>query len=415
VSNIYPFRALRPKHELSAEVAAPPYDVVSVAEARAIAEGNPNCFLRVGRAELELEDGVDPYSEKVYALGAANLAKLVERGVLYREEKPVFGVYRQQMGDHVQTGLVALASVDDYDSGVILKHELTRPQKENDRVRVIETHQSQSGPVFLTYRANDDLGAWFERATAGAPDADFTADDGIRHTVWTVRDAQMIEQVVGKFEAIPRLYIADGHHRSAAASRVRSKRRESLGEDAPENGFLTVIFPHDQMKILAYNRVVRDLNGLTPTAFLERLAGSFSIADTTEPGESPRGAFDVYVEGTWRRATAKPGIIPDDPVGRLDVSVLADRVLGPVLGVGDPRTDSRIGFVGGIRGASELESKVDSGDWAVAFALRPTTIEDLLGVADAGEIMPPKSTWFEPKLRDGLFVHMLGDPGKGGR
>ncbi|MDH5428740.1 MAG: DUF1015 family protein [Nitrospirota bacterium] len=414
MATIAPFRAVRPKPELAAKVAAPPYDVVSLQEARDLAKGNPHCFLRIGRAELELGDGVDPYSAEVYQHGADNLQKFISEGVLGQESKPLFGVYRQKWGQHEQTGIVALASVDEYDRGIIKKHEFTRPVKENDRVRIIETHESQSGPVLLFFRQTAVLDQWLKKVTRAKPDVHFVSDDTIEHTVWSVRDDSAIQQVIHAFQELPALYIADGHHRSAAASRVRGSRghANALPSGSHEEGFLSVIFPHNQLQILPYNRVVRDLHGLTPKELLEKLALHFDLKVTAQPGEAPAAGFDMYLEGQWHRATPKqdPALNrQQDPVRALAVSELTERVLDPLLGIKDQRSDPRIDFVGGIRGTKQLESLVDSGDWAVAFWLYPTTVEELMAVADADRVMPPKSTWFEPKLRDGLFVHMLRD------
>jgi uncharacterized protein (DUF1015 family) len=409
-----PFRAVRPKPEHAARVAAPPYDVVSLGEARNIAGGNPYCFLRVGRAELELADGVDPYSTTVYERGAANLRKFLDDGVLGREDHPMFGVYRQRWENREQTGLVALASIDEYDRGIIKKHELTKPVKENDRVRVIETHESQSGPVLLFFQRTARFENWLTDVTTTAPDFQFTADDGVEHTVWSLRDHMAIEKMVADFKNVGALYIADGHHRSAAASRVRASRRGERSSRHPEEGFLCVIFPHDELQILPYNRMVRDLNGYTPWKFLEAVAVDYELQPTTQPGQSPEAGFDVYLEGHWHRAF--PKLTPEqrvgmqqNPVNALAVSVLTDRVLVPLLGITDQRSDPRIDFVGGIHPPKALASKVDAGEWAVAFWLYPTTVDELMAVADVKDIMPPKSTWFEPKLRDGLFVHMLRD------
>lgn len=406
MSNVRPFRPLRPTVELASQVASPPYDVVNREEARAIAEGNPHCFLRVGRADLELGDEIDAYSTDVYRRGAANLTKLVESGALFREAEPILGVYRQVMGEHVQEGIVGLASVDEYDRGLIKKHEFTKPDKETDRATVIDIHNSQSGPVFLTYRQTEGLRQWFAEVTAEPAEIAFTADDGVQHTVWVVRDSGRIGAAQDAFESVPALYIADGHHRSAAASRVWAQRG---GAPGPADGFLTVIFPHDRLNILPYNRVVRGLNGHTPEDLLAAVAEHFDLTATDDPGTPAAGGFDVYLEGAWHRATPKVGVVPSDPVGSLAVSVLTAEVLKPILGIEDQRTDNRIDFVGGIRGVAELERRVDNGDWSLAFALYPTSVAELLAVADAGEIMPPKSTWFEPKLRDGLFVHVLDD------
>ena len=414
MATIAPFRAVRPKPELAAKVAAPPYDVVSLKEARNLAEGNPHCFLRIGRAELELSDGVDPYSAEVYQRGADNLQKLISNGALVQESKPLFGVYRQKWGQHEQTGIVALASVDEYDRGIIKKHEYTRPVKEADRVRIIETHESQSGPVLLFFRQTATIDHWLQEVTSTKPDTHFVADDKIEHTVWSVRDDSAIQHVINAFQDLPALYIADGHHRSAAASRVRASRghASALPEGSHEEGFLSVIFPHNQLQILPYNRVVRDLHGLRPKELLEKLAPHFELQVTAQPGEAPAAGFDMYLEGQWHRATPKedPSLnSQQDPVRALAVSELTERVLDPLLGIKDQRSDPRIDFVGGIRGTKQLAALVDSGDWAVGFWLYPTTVEELMAVADAERVMPPKSTWFEPKLRDGLFVHMLLD------
>ena len=414
MATIAPFRAVRPKPELAAQVAAPPYDVVSLKEARELAEENPHCFLRVGRAELELGDGVDPYSAEVYQRGADNIQKFINDGVLAQESKPLFGVYRQKWGQHEQTGIVALASVDEYDRGIIKKHEFTRPVKENDRVRIIETHESQSGPVLLFFRQTANIDQWLKEVTSAKPDVHFVASDKVEHTVWSVRDDSAIQQIINAFQDLPALYIADGHHRSAAASRVRASRghASALPTGSHEEGFLSVIFPHNQLQILPYNRVVKDLNGLTPKALLEKLAPHFELQVMANPGDAPEAGFDMYLEGQWHRATPKqnPSLnSQQDPVRALAISELTERVLDPLLGIKDQRTDSRIDFIGGIRGTQQLAALVDSGDWAVAFWLYPTTVDELMAVADADRVMPPKSTWFEPKLRDGLFVHMLRD------
>ena len=414
MATIIPFRAVRPKPEYAARVAAPPYDVVSLDEARHVADGNPYCFLRVGRAELELADGVDPYSTEVYERGDANLRQFLEDGILVRETHPMFGVYRQRWETHEQTGLVALASIEEYDRGIIKKHELTKPVKENDRVRVIETHESQSGPVLLFFRRTPAFKNWLTEVTATAPDVQFTVKDGVEHTVWSLRDHVVIEKMIEDFKNIDALYIADGHHRSAAASRVRASRSGERSSPHHEEGFLCVIFPHDELQILPYNRVVRDLNGFTPRKFLEALASDYELQPTTQPGQAPEAGFDVYLEGCWYRAF--PTLTPEqrskmeqNPVNALAVSVLTDRVLVPLLGITDQRSDPRIDFVGGIHPPNVLASKVDGGEWAVAFWLHPTTVDELMTVSDAQGIMPPKSTWFEPKLRDGLFVHLFRD------
>lgn len=414
MATIAPFRAVRPRPELASQVAAPPYDVVSLKEARELAEGNPYCFLRIGRAELELRDGVNPYSAEVYQRGADNLRKLIQDGVLVQEPQPLLGVYRQRWGQHEQTGLVALASVDEYDSGIIKKHEHTRPEKEADRVKLIEAHESQSGPVLLFCRGTVSFKSWLEGITGTKPDVHFVADDKVEHTVWSVRNESDIRRAVEVFRDIQSLYIADGHHRSAAASRVRATRRNS-GRTTPnqaEDGFLAVIFPHDQLHILPYNRVVRDLHGFSPKELLDRLTPHFEVQVTAHPGHPPVSGFEMYLARQWYQAKPKhdPSLFrPQDPVRALAVSELTERVLDPLLGITDQRSDTRIDFVGGIRGPGQLSAMVDCGDWAVALLLYPTTVEELMAVSDANHVMPPKSTWFEPKLRDGLFIHMLRD------
>lgn len=411
---ITPFRALRPKPELAAQVAAPPYDVVSLEEARQQAKGNPYSFLRIGRAELELDDNLDPYSPAVYEHGAKNLQQLIQRGVLTQEARPMFGVYRQKWGAHEQTGLVALASVEEYDQGRIKKHEFTRPVKENDRVQLIQTHESQSGPVLLFFRQRPKVAQWFEGVTSRQPDVQFVAPDTVEHTVWSVRDDAQINDIIEAFRDIPALYIADGHHRSAAASRVRAARRasEKSNTPRPEDGFLAVIFPNDQLQILPYNRVVKDLHGHTPAQLRQAIAAQFELQPMSQPGQPPDLGFDMYLEGQWQRAkpifsSSEVTALANDPVRALAVAVLTERVLDPLLGIKDQRSDPRIDFVGGVKGPDKLAAMVDSGEWAVAFWLSPTTVEQLMAVSDADTVMPPKSTWFEPKLRDGLFIHML--------
>ena len=411
---ITPFRALRPKPELAAQVAAPPYDVVSLEEARQQAKGNPYSFLRIGRAELELDNDVDPYSPAVYEHGAKNLQQLIQRGVLTQEARPMFGVYRQKWGAHEQTGLVALASVEEYDQGRIKKHEFTRPVKENDRVQLIQTHESQSGPVLLFFRQRPKVAQWFEGVTSRQPDVQFVAPDTVEHTVWSVRDDAQINDIIEAFRDIPALYIADGHHRSAAASRVRAARRasEKSNTPRPEDGFLAVIFPNDQLQILPYNRVVKDLHGHTPAQLRQAIAAQFELQPISQPGQPPDLGFDMYLEGQWQRAkpifsSSEVTALANDPVRALAVAVLTERVLDPLLGIKDQRSDPRIDFVGGVKGPDKLAAMVDSGEWAVAFWLSPTTVEQLMAVSDADTVMPPKSTWFEPKLRDGLFIHML--------
>ncbi len=402
---IQPFRGLRPAPGRATDVAAPPYDVLSSAEARERAAGKPCSFLHISKAEIDLPPDTDPYAPAVYFKSAENFRRLIAEGVLIRDTAPCYYAYRLTMGEHAQTGIVAAASVADYDSNRIRKHEFTRPDKEDDRVRQIEALSAQTGPVLLASPDSPDADALIARATGGAPVADVTAD-GVRHTVWLIDDAATIAGLTAVFDAMPNLYIADGHHRSAAASRVAASRR---GLATAADYFLAVIFPAHQMRILDYNRVVRDLNGLSPDAFLARVSERFAVtpaACRVHP-EKP-GVVGMYLGGRWYRLEVDPSLVPaDDPVRRLDVSLLSDQLLEPVLGIGDLRRDKRIDFVGGIRGPAELERRVDSGEMAVAFAMHATQMSDLMAVADSGQVMPPKSTWFEPKLADGLVSHII--------
>ena len=412
---IVPFAGLRPVPEHAADVVAPPYDVLNTAEARDRARGRPWSFLHISKPEIDLPEGTDPHDDAVYARGAGNLAKMIEAGILIREDRPVYYLYRLIMGDHEQVGLVAAASVDDYLSNRIRKHEYTRPDKETDRVRQIDALNAQTGPVFLTYRHDPDMDALGRRITTQAPLYDLTADDGVRHTFWVIDDPQDIDTITRTFDAMPNLYIADGHHRSAAAARVAEQRRAAGKGGGAADYFLAVLFPDNQMQILDYNRVVRDLNGLSPQAFLDALADAFVVTPSGTPVRPARaGEFGMYLDGQWYRLAIRPERIPaDDPVRRLDVSLLQDNLIAPILGITDPRRDDRIDFVGGIRGLGELAKRVDSGEMQVAFSLHPTSMEDLMAVADAEQVMPPKSTWFEPKLADGLVSHVLDEKGIG--
>ena len=405
MADLQPFRGVRPAEKLAHALCTPPYDVVSTAEARAYADGNPRSFFRVSRPEIGLPPGTDEHSDVVYAEGRRNLDLFRAEGWLRQDDEPCFYLYQQRMGAHVQTGVVALARVDEYDQGLIRKHEMTRADKEDDRTRHIDTLGGNDEPVFLTYPAVASIGALVEEGTLAKPQYDFTTEDGIGHTFWTVRGS-LNERLAAAFHDVPWLYIADGHHRSAAASRVHALRKER-GEGGGHGRFLAVAFPHDQLRILAYNRVVRDLNGLTPEAFLARLGERFEV--TRERPNTPDRVhqFGMYLEGAWYQLIARPGTFDATPMAELDVSILQSNVLGALLGIGDPRKDERIHFVGGIRGTVELERLVDSGEWRVAFALPPTSLEQLMAIADAGEIMPPKSTWFEPKLRSGLVLHLF--------
>jgi uncharacterized protein (DUF1015 family) len=409
---IRPFTALRPVPERAADVAAPPYDVLSTEEARARAEGRPWSFLHISKPEIDLPPGINPYAPEVYAKAGENFQRMIQAGVLVRDREPSYYAYRLIMGDHAHTGLVAAASLAAYDSNRIRKHEFTQPHKEDDRVHQIEALNAQTGPVLVAYPSTPQVNEILRQASGGAPDTDVIADGGVRHTLWVIRETNRIARLTAAFDAMPALYIADGHHRTAAASRVASARRarnpQHTGEESYAH-FLAVCFPHHQTRILAYNRVVADLNGMSADAFLRRLSSSFNVEPSAEAvvPESP-GQFGLYLNGRWYRLFIHAGLIPiSDPVARLDVSLLADHLLAPFLDIRDSRTDKRVDFVGGIRGLQELEKRVNSGAMAAAFSLHPTSMEDLMAVADKGEVMPPKSTWFEPKLADGLASHVL--------
>jgi uncharacterized protein (DUF1015 family) len=403
-----PFPGLRPSKEHAAEVAAPPYDVLSSAEAAVLAEGKPWSFLHISKPEIDLPAGIDPYAPAVYAKAAENLRHMLSQGVLRRDPIPSFYVYRLEMGGHVQTGIVGGGSVAAYDVNRIRKHEFTRPDKEDDRVRQIDACRAQTGPVLLAHRNTPDLARVVAETTAGIPAYRVEAVDGNVHTVWVMDDPLRIATVVAAFDAMPAVYIADGHHRSAAASRVAAERRKAgASADASSQSFLVVSFPIEEMKIFDYNRVVRDLNGLSRDQFLRALETEFLVeAVTGQARPAEPGTIGLYLPGQWYRLSLKKAV-PADPVARLDVSLLTDRLLAPVLGIADLRKDKRIDFVGGKRGLGELEKRVDSGEMAAAFALFATRMEDLIAVADANQVMPPKSTWFEPKLADGLVSYPL--------
>lgn len=417
MATLRPFRGYRPKAGLAAEIASPPYDVLSSAEAREMAKGNPRSFLRVGKSEIDLPEGADIHSEAVYAKARDNLRALVDSGDLARDSADSLYLYRQTMGGRSQTGVLALASVDEYVSGKIKKHELTRVDKENDRARHIEVTGSHSGPAFFTYRAVAEIDAFVDAWCARTPEADFTAQDGIRHSLWAVSEPSRVAELSGLFaDKVPCFYIADGHHRSAAAARVRDALKSRNANHAGDEGynfFLAVAFPDRQLKIMDYNRVVKDLNGLSQDAFMEKVRGRFELS-AIGPGQSPVPAspkeWGMYLGGAWYRLRARPGSYPaEDPIESLDVQILQANLLGPILGIADPRTDARIDFVGGIRGWRELERRCAS-DMRVAFQCYPTTVAELMRIADAGKIMPPKSTWFEPKLRDGMVIDLIEEP-----
>lgn len=404
MATLKPFPALRPKPELAARICELPYDVMSSEEARAMAAGNPLSFLHVSKPEIDLPPGTDLYSPAVYAKGKENFARLIADGALFQDSQACFYLYRQIMGGHSQTGLVAAASCEEYLDGIIKKHEFTRPDKEDDRVRHIETLNSQTGPVFLAYKAVEVMDEFVAKKTATTPDVDFTGKDGVQHTSWSVRNAAEIAFIAAQFANIPFLYIADGHHRSAAAARVFQNRKGA----GSSGSFLAVIFPHDQMQILPYNRVLKDLNGLTAEQLLAKLDAIFILSHGGEPKPTRKHELALYLGGQWRTLHFRPQFAAtNDPIEKLDVTLLQKFVLAPLFGIDDPRTSKRINFVGGIRGTAELEKLVNSGEYACAFSMFPTSIVDLMEIADAGGIMPPKSTWFEPKLRDAMFCHLI--------
>ncbi len=403
---ISPFAALRPTPDNVGRVASVPYDTIDTAEARALAHGNSDSFLHIIRPEIDLPEETNVHDQSVYETAAANLQDFVARGVLVREEDDCCYLYRQIMGNHTQTGIVTCCDIGEYERGTILKHEKTRQDKEDDRTRHVLTLKAHAGPVFLTYRDDAAIDAMVTQAMTADPLFDTTADDGVRHTVWRLAEATSL---VDAFEQVPAAYIADGHHRSAAALRtgieLRTANPDHDGTEA-YNWFLTVLFPASQLKILPYNRVVFNLNGHTPTSFLNRVRQQFTLTENTSATPTSPHTISMYLDGKWY-GLAWAEQPSDDPVAALDVSVLQDRLLAPTLGIEDPRTSQRLAFIGGIRGTDELEAWVDEGRGAVAFSVYPVSVEEMMAIADADRIMPPKSTWFEPKLRSGLLVHTL--------
>ncbi|GGH80864.1 uncharacterized protein (DUF1015 family) [Filimonas zeae] len=405
---IKPFKALRPQAQLAKQIASKPYDVLNSQEAKVETQGNPNSFLHITKSEIDLPESVDIHDQQVYEKAKENLEAFVKRELLFREAKECYYIYQLIMNGRSQTGLVGVSSVDDYENDIIKKHEFTRPEKEQDRINHIKTSGAQTGNVFLAYRSHEGIDALIEKwKAAKSPVYDFTADDNIQHTIWIVNDEKAVEEIATLFEKeVPCTYIADGHHRAASAAKVR----KAIGSDAKEgaNYFLTTLFPSNQLYIMDYNRLAKDLNGLSAADFLKQLEQKFEVAPATS-AVHPAGLheFGMYLAGTWYKLTSKPGTYTEDPIGILDVSVLQNNVLDELLGISDPRTDKRIDFVGGIRGLGELEKRVNGGEWAVAFSLYPVSIDQLFAIADTGNVMPPKSTWFEPKLRDGLLTHLI--------
>jgi uncharacterized protein (DUF1015 family) len=405
---IAPFRALRPAPEYASLVAAPPYDVLNSEEARTLAAGNPHSFLHVTKPEIDLPLNVHPYSNIVYEKAGENIRAMFQRGALIQDVRPCYYIYRLTMEGRSQTGLVCVSAVRDYENGLIKKHEFTRPEKEQDRINHILISGAQTGNVFLAYHDVEEFDRLIEKCISEKPPVyDFTADDGIGHAVWVVEEEDRIEAITRIFrEKVPCTYIADGHHRAASAAKVKDSLGDKVDPDA--DFFLTTLFPANQLRIMDYNRVVRDLNGMATEAFLAALRDDFDVLKTDGPARPAKlHDFGMYLEGAWYMLSAKEGIYSSDPIGVLDVTILSDRVLAKHLGIHDQRTDKRIDFVGGIRGLGELEKRVNSGEMAVAFSLYPVSIRQLFDIADSGNVMPPKSTWFEPKLRDGLLTHLI--------
>lgn len=410
---VKPFRAVRPSRELADKVAALPYDVMNSDEAREMVKDNPYSFLHVDKAEIDLDKNIDLYDKKVYGKARENLYKMIDDGILIEDDKPLLYIYRQVMNGRSQTGLVGCTSIDDYMNNIIKKHEHTRADKEQDRINHVDYCDANTGPIFLTYKAQDEIDDIVLKWTEKEPVYNFVTEDGISHIVWVIECDKDINKLTSLFKNVEYLYIADGHHRAASAVKVGQMRRNQYPNYTGEeefNSFLSVIFPDKDLYIMDYNRVVKDLNGLTSEEYMLKVAENFEIS--VYQGEGPykpacKHTYGMFIDGKWYELTAKAGTYdPADPVDRLDVSILQKNLLGPILGINDPRTDKRIDFVGGIRGLGELERRVEHG-MKVAFSMYPTTIQDLMDIADAGKVMPPKSTWFEPKLRSGLFVHKL--------
>lgn len=413
MATVRAFKAIRPKKELAEKVAALPYDVMDSDEAREMTKNNPYSFLHVDKAEIDLDRSTDAYDKKVYEKARENLYGMIEKGTLIEDPKPYLYIYRQIMNGKSQTGIVGCTSIDEYIKNIIKKHEFTRADKEKDRINHVDYCNANTGPIFLTYKSvkgiDDIVADW----TKKQPEYDFVSEDGISHIVWVINDEKTIEKLTSLFKQVKYLYIADGHHRAASAVKVGIKRREqnpNYTGNEEFNFFLSVIFPDNDLHIMDYNRVVKDLNGLSSEEYMHKVSEKFDISKYEGEGQfrpSCKHTYGMYLDGQWYKLTAKDGTFkPEDPVDRLDVSILQNNLLQPILGIQDPRTDKRIDFVGGIRGLKELEKRVAEG-MKLAFSMYPTTIEDLMDIADAGKVMPPKSTWFEPKLRSGIFIHKL--------
>jgi len=414
MADIRPFRACRPAPDLTAEIAALPYDVYSREEARAYVKDHPGSFLSIDRAETTLPEEIDIYDDRVYRQAGDLLHSWIDRGRFVQDETPCYYVYAQTMGGRTQTGIVACASIDDYNNNIIKKHENTRADKEQDRIRHVDACNAQTGPIFLCYRSNEVISSIVGRTTKGAPAADFVSEGNVRNRVWVIADPEDCAKIREAFAGIDSIYIADGHHRCASAVRVGELHRKQNPDFTGEedfNFFLSVLFPEDQLKIMDYNRVVHDLNGFAPDTFLDKVSEVCEIGKDASPAGQPafpseKGEIGMYLDGSWYSLKIRPEFRSDDPVKGLDVSILQNRILAPVLGIGDPKTDTRIEFTGGIRGTKPLEEKADAFQ-GVSFLMYPTSIGELFAVADAGLLMPPKSTWFEPKLLSGLFIHLI--------
>ncbi len=409
MSEIRPFKALRPQAQFAKQVASRPYDVLNSKEAKVEAQGNPNSFLHITKSEITLPEQTDIHSQEVYDKARQNLDAFIKRDVLFRENKSCYYLYRLMMNGRAQTGLVCISSIHDYEQGVIKKHEFTRPEKELDRINHIKTTGAQTGNVFLAYRNVDEIDALIDQyTTAKNPVYDFTADDGVQHTIWIVNDTAIVDSITHLFkEKVPCTYIADGHHRAASAAKVKEVAGDKITPDG--NYFLTTVFPANQLEIIDYNRVVKDLNGLSEDAFLAKVSEAFQVEHVGKTSVKPKQLheFGLYLNGNWYKLAARSESYTSDPIGVLDVTILQNNILDKILGIADPRTDNRVDFVGGIRGLGELEKRVNSGEMAAAFSLYPVSIQQLFDIADSGNVMPPKSTWFEPKLRDGLLTHLI--------
>jgi uncharacterized protein (DUF1015 family) len=409
---VLPFKAVRPQQKFVSQVAALPYDVMTREEGQKAVSGNALSFMHVEKSEIDVPDGTKSDDNLIYQTARINFVQMQTKGILQQDESPCYYIYRQQMGSQIQTGIAGLMSASEYDAGKIKKHELTRQDKEEDRIRHVSTVNAQTGPVFISYRNRQSLNTIVDKITAGSPEYDFTAEDGVKHTVWVVTNTELIEEIKKEFSGVDALYIADGHHRAAAATTIARNRRaqdKSTGSAKEYESVLAVFFPDNQLKVMDYNRAVKDLKGLTPDKFIEKISSHFTVS-TNFTARSPQQLHDfgMYLGGQWYKITIKKGMFNEnDPVASLDAAILQDHLLDPVLGIKDPRVDDRIKFIGGIRGMDELEKLVNKDGFAVAFSVYPTTMEQIIKVADAGAIMPPKSTWFEPKLRSGIFTHKL--------